>query len=282
MLHGRVKALNARHHRVDKSSSEIDKTDEVTFVRSWWEKRGPILQNSPCYLHSVRKWREAFRPKQVRILLVAESHVAEAPGDEHVRVRVCRDLLDKIREECALSDPLLLPERFVRLVYCVGYGCNSVCTPQPRNNPGTKDFWDIFEKLAAGHRFLTNGTADMVSRRVRVLEALRDQGIWLMDASVIAFYHSGGGIKLFNDKMYRQIVRSSFEAFVWPAVKDDKPEQVWIIGKRVGDALVGCKGTSAANVIPQPQARGEHRVAFQKGLKDLLRSVRGFVDRSNQ
>jgi hypothetical protein len=265
--------LDARHDRVDKSSNEVDTTDEVSFVRWWWEKRGPIVQDSPCYIHAVRAWREAFRPRRVRVLLVAESHVAQAPEDERVRVSVSEDLLANIRKECALSHPLVLPDRFVRLVYCVGYGCNSVCTPRPPKNRGTKDFWEIFDKLAAGHRFLTNGTPDIVSHRIRVLEALRDFGIWLMDASVVAFYHSGGKISLFNAKMHRQIVRASFESFVWPAVKDDKPDQVWIIGKTIGKALQGCEGTSSAKIIHAP-TWGTHRDAYEKDLEVLLRCVR--------
>jgi hypothetical protein len=39
------------------------------------------------YLEAVAAWRAAWRPKRVRVLLVAESHVAEMPGDSTVVVR---------------------------------------------------------------------------------------------------------------------------------------------------------------------------------------------------
>ena len=46
-----------------------------TRTRSWYE--------SPAYLQAVIDWREAWRPDEIRGLLVAERHVAELDGAGH-------------------------------------------------------------------------------------------------------------------------------------------------------------------------------------------------------
>ncbi len=80
-------------------------------VEAWaarWAARTGGVVESPSYLASVAAWRDSWRPKHVRVLLVAESHVREIAGDARVSVRVPREPH--------------LPPSFCRLVYCLGYG----------------------------------------------------------------------------------------------------------------------------------------------------------------
>lgn len=76
------------------------------------------------YLERVSAWRDAWRPPAVRVLLVAESHVAEQPSDTNVRVRV------------SVPEARPLPSGYCRLVYCLGYGESRICSPQPVSNRG--------------------------------------------------------------------------------------------------------------------------------------------------
>jgi hypothetical protein len=94
------------HHIID------DRQLPIPGIRSQWIKswcdRTSIPVESDEYLQRVQFWRSAWRPKRVRILLVAESHVAEQAGDLDVRIAFSNNIL---------PDGFELPG-FCQLVYC--------------------------------------------------------------------------------------------------------------------------------------------------------------------
>jgi hypothetical protein len=214
---------------------------------------------SAASLNAVAGWRNAWRPPRVRVLLVAESHVAPLEGDHGVGVFLGQH-----------SD-VNAPADYVRLVYCLGYGEDAVCSRPPINNGGTWQYWDLFGQIARGHDQLQprRGAATSAERlrwKIETLCMLRDRGIWLADASVVALY--SGGKKLATGNAYRRVVRESWCRFVWPDVAADAPEQVWIVGHGVAQAIGGEPGTSAARVIDQPQSRDHER--FKRGVRELV------------
>jgi hypothetical protein len=229
-----------------------------------WASRAGVQAESPLYLNAVALWRDLWRPPQVKILLVAESHVAEHPGDEAVRVNV--SLL-----------PANMPDRFVRLVYCLGYGEGWQCNPKPQKNGGTWQFWDLFGALAGGPEDQMPRARRQADRSLRLawkidtLNALSSRGIWLVDAAIVGFYAPGGG-RPFTGRAYRQMLRESFTRFVWPSVAHEPLEQVWTIGRGVGDALAGLEGIDSSRTISQPQDRDGQRYAA--GLRRLAGEVR--------
>ena len=103
----------------------------------WFERLG-VPGETDDYLTAVEQWRLAWRPSEVKALIVAESHNAQLPRDD--RVKICVD--PKIRVQRTL------PSAYVRLVYCLGYGNDKVCEPRPpENNEGTPDYWEILERI---------------------------------------------------------------------------------------------------------------------------------------
>lgn len=119
-------ALHPRPRRVQvQASASVERTPvegdsaESAWARSWAARVGGRAE-SGAYLASVAAWRDAWRPAQVRVLLVAESHVAEKPGDIGVSVAL---------PAWAQRD---LPTSYCRLVYCLGYGESPLCTLPPR------------------------------------------------------------------------------------------------------------------------------------------------------
>jgi len=233
------------------------------FAEFWWARRGPLVADSPAYQRGVQEWRHAWRPSRVRVLLIAESHVAEALGDDQVSVHVPPQVY-----------PAALPTGFVRLVYCPGYGNNAICSAAPSyGNPGTPQFWNIFERLAA--IFDVELPTDLTARQVAVLSVLRERGIWLVDASMIALYHPSG-IRLFSPTMCLRILRNSFMRYIWPEVRDDDPKQIWIIGQSVAKALGDWERFNQERVISQPGARrvGDHRA----GLDRMVAAIASYFD----
>ena len=92
----------------------------------------------------VERHRWYFKPKRIKLVLVAESHVLTTEQDMRIKV-------DELRLRPFLhSGAILPPDRFVRLVYCLAYGENELLNPQPyqADNYGTPLFWDILGRVS--------------------------------------------------------------------------------------------------------------------------------------
>lgn len=237
-----------------------------------WATQLGVPAESEAYLGGVGAWRRAWRPERVKVLLVAESHVAESPNDRNAVVNTPR-WLDR-----------QFPSQFVRLVYCLGYGEPTLCrVPKPTANGGTWQFWDIFGQIARGygaHNRQPRSGASTPERRIRwkveVLKRLQARGIWLEDASPIGLYRTGGGRLLSaGNPLYRQLLRDGYKRFVWPEVSDDDPRQVWEVGGGVASALVGLPGIQPDRSISQPQAARtpEQRQRFEQALAAMCTSI---------
>lgn len=253
------------------SSNEIPK-DKMQWIHSWFEKTG-IPSESAEYLKRIAAWRAVWKPARVRILLVAESHVAEQAGDLDVQVIPPKILIPE----------LSLPRGFCRLVYCLGYGEDEICYPgKLENNSGTRQFWDLFGAISAG---LNPAITAKMSRKsestlnyriqwkIAVLKELGKAGIWLEDASVIGLYPNVK--KHLSNTGYCKVIRESFESFVWPEIEKDNPEQVWVIGRGVGNALKGLPMIFPEHVISQPQTRKTY--VYNEELKNLVHKVKSLA-----
>jgi hypothetical protein len=165
-----------------------------------------------------------------------------------------------------------LPSRYVRLVYCLGYGESEICSRAPQDNSGTWQYWDIFGQVARGEDQPRKGSHPLVvrlRRKLSVLSALRDRGIWLQDASPLGIYL--GQRKRVDHALQAELMRAGYERFVWPSVANDKPKKVWVIGTGVASALAGLPGIPSERVITQPQDRvpGRHRQGLVQMAEDL-------------
>jgi hypothetical protein len=150
-----------------------------------------VLRHAGCALepdavpHTVEKHRFAWRPAQVKLLLIGESHVYTSAEDFALRVR--REALPNVARHA--------PPEFVRLIYCLGYGQGSVLSGRASRNGGTWQFWNIFGRLARTGRLPTTRTASAGFRidwKVRTLVELQRRGVWLIDASLHGIYSPGG------------------------------------------------------------------------------------------
>ncbi len=241
--------------RVGASSRDMSPASFPSWAAEWYA-RLDARPESNAYLHAVTAWRNVWRPDRVRIVLLAESHVGEHPGDFRIGVTS----LAWIGRS--------LPDPYVRLIYCLGYGESEICTRRPESNGGTPQFWNIFGQVALGQsppRKAESSLRDRLRWKVRVLEELRQRGIWLQDASPLGVY-LGQGQRL-DHRQYVKLLRDGYQRYVWPSFEKDAPEQVWVIGKGVLAALAGLPGIDPACVISQPQDR--NRAQHLAGLERL-------------
>jgi len=194
---------------------------------------------------SVEEHRWFWKPKNVKFILVAESHVY-TDGNE-IRVKIDPNKLP-------IEVPKAIPLNFVRLVYCLGYGEPELLGAPEKieNNAGTKQYLNLFRRCVR----LDEKPEDMTQLewKVMTLNTLKEKGIWLLDASVHACY-KGKGERL-PSRLVKKIIRVAWNGYVKPIIDDITIDRksVWIIGKGLHDTLTG-RYAWGSNWIYQPNAR---------------------------
>lgn len=217
----------------------------------------PYLGDTPEPYEAMERadqLRHYWRPNRVRLLLLAESHV-------HTGLE---ELSHQLRPQPYLPEDM--PRGFVRLVYCLGYGEDGLLERPFIGSPnkGTLQFWKIlyscvnlissnadFDSIRRGQTTLEERTAN----KVAVLCKLREQGVWLLDASIAALYRPGA-VKP-SPRTMEAVLLESWDGYVGPLVKESRPEAVLCIGKGVA-GILGSRIQELGlpwGAVPQPNAR---------------------------
>ena len=218
---------------------------------------GGMLMDSFDVVKQVEEYRQFWKPKRTNVALLAESHVYTDERD--FEIECDRFILHRM----VPSYPL----RFVRFVYCLGYGEDKLLIRKraDRKNTGTPQYWKIFSSCVAEnetdlgfHRIVSTKTPTFMKRlynKVSVLQKMKDKGIWLLDASIIGLYGTG---QKNRENFKKTTFEISWKNHVSKLLKEATPKHIILIGKGVGDILhfnlqnIGVPFT----VVPQPQARG--------------------------
>lgn len=235
-------------------SQNIEKTYESI------KKCAPLgrLVDSLEVVKQVEEYRQFWKPKEIRVILLAESHVHTDKQDYEIKCN--RLILDKL-----ISD---YPTNFVRFVYCLGYGENQLLNRSIKNNRGTTHYWKIFSSCVAEnendlgfHKVLKTRASFMqrIRNKVNILQNMRKKGIWLVDASIVGIYRSG--IK--NPKTIKRIIEICWENHLAKMIKESQPRHIIVIGKRVQNILGSelQKLDFPITVVRQPQGdrRNSHK-----------------------
>jgi hypothetical protein len=221
---------------------------------------------------AVAAHRAYWRPDEVRVLVLSESHVMtrEVELAEQVPMAV-------FGHEGA-------PEAFVRLLYCLGYGERNLVQGRVHPNWGTPQFWKL---LAAAvdpvivPQVVERTQPDFIVRvqtRLRVLEEQKTRGMWLLDACTVALYAAS------QPKPRMALLAQSMEigwaAYTREAVRAAAPRSVMIVGKMVHDGIGGRIRALLGPAVPvqwmyQPQARrpvAEHAAGIER-LRGMLAAI---------
>ena len=199
----------------------------------------------------VEEHRWHWRPARVKVLLLAESHVYTQETELVVMAR---------------AKAFKVPDRFVRLVYCLGYG-ETDFVGRDVSPTGTPQFWKVLfscanpvsESTAFDSLLKTRNPSfeRRIAAKVELLATLKSMGVWLVDASIVALYRgsrAGPDTKLRK----KRIIQECWEHYVCAHLKRAEPSYTVIIGKGVADALgnsVAQVTNGAHSVVEQPQAR---------------------------
>lgn len=217
---------------------------------------------------SVDEHRNFWKPNKVRILLLAESHVYTTISDHDNTMQYNR--FPKL-EKC--------PANYVRLVYCLGYG--EQCLANVNTNKGTPQFWKIFAACVnqnvtiEAEKILLSKTLNFYQRlnnKIMLLEKLKEKGIWLLDASIVALYQDN--VKP-SPKTMKEIIESSWEHYISNVIHENHPEKIIIIGKGVAKTLEENLSKVNTPVYVQSQPQGIRR------KNDLKKSFEKYYEMCN-
>ncbi len=219
-----------------------------------YRRVAPLLEGQADSLDAVRvieEHRQFWRPARPRVVLLAESHVYTS---------------DEELASMAGSQEDGLPSTFARFVYCLGYGePEYVGQPLPKH-AGTPQFWKVFwaclhavesnSDFAPVLKSKTPSFEKRIQTKRDLLVRLRDAGIWLVDASIVALYRPGR--RKPRARQIREAIVASWDSYVADVVAEARSEHIVLIGKGVAGSIqtrLSNAQRGIMTVVPQPQAR---------------------------
>lgn len=218
----------------------------------------------------VERYRRFWKPDKVRIILLAESHVFTTASDRSIPVPEIAQLPG-------------YPTDYAKFVYCMAYGEKQLTgsSKHPKRD-GTPQFWKIFHSclhpVTDNHDFspILSDTPyeQRLKNKIELLLGMKQQGIWLVDASIVALYRDG---KKPEHKLMSSAIRKSWDCYTSGIIQDAQPQHVICIGKGVSSiigenvrVIVGNRFT----VIAQPNAHlsGEEHMDNFKLYGEICRN----------
>ncbi len=181
----------------------------------------------------VESYRRCRRPEQVRVILLAESHIFTADTDRMLSVRAFDELPG-------------YPTQFAKFVYCLAYGerLNIEGNSFP-SKANASQFWKLLyscrykaESNLTFAPILVGGCPDYGDRmknKIRLLQDLKDRGIWLVDASIMALYSAGG--KRRPVAITNSVILNSWRCYTRQVVTEAAPDHVIVVGASVSGVL---------------------------------------------
>ena len=182
-------------------------------ARSIIERDGALPVESFAVAQEVERLQCYWRPECVRVILLLESHVWTS--DEEFK--------SKVRQ------PDGVETSFMRFLYCLGY-------------EGTPQFWRLLHDTVRGPEVAhdcvlkTAGQRHCAGQRLNLLEAMKANGVWLVDASVTALYRPGGK-RVISGRPVVDLLNACWENHVREVVISSSPSCVLLIGKQYGGAI---------------------------------------------
>ena len=202
------------------------------------------LAEPPAAALAAEAWREAFRPPRVRLLLLAESHMATSAAE----------LACPLRLPPGLDWPIAAG--FVRHIYCPAYGEPALAPDLPAGNAGTPQYWRLFAALegaAAPTRAAWPDSAARLAAKAALLHRLRARGFWLTDASLVAVAGPGGAREA--ARRHAAAIRESWHRWHGARLPALAPAHVVVIGRAVAAVLHGALDAAfpgSWQAVPQP------------------------------
>jgi len=178
----------------------------------------------------VEKYRQYWRPTNTRVVLLAESHVFTRSSDRLITIPKISRLPG-------------YPTQYAKFVYCLGYGEKQLTgNASHPGRDGTPQFWKIFyscnNHVHAPLHFMPVQSRtpyeERIKNKVELLLSLKQKGVWLVDACIVALYDNG---KKPEYKTMLSAIRQSWHGYVRGIIEAAAPEHIICVGKTISDLL---------------------------------------------
>ncbi len=242
-------------------------------LKNTYEKIQNIFENIESFssVELVEEYRQYWKPKKVKIILLAESHVFTNESDMGIEL-MNLDLLPDY------------PRRYSKFVYCLAYGERTLTKSvnHPRRD-GSPQFWKIFYSCVYNIKNnecfkpiqSSTSSKERIENKIKILQKMKELGIWLIDTSIVALYDNGKKPTNISD-----IIQISWENYTKKVLQNANPEHVIVIGKGVAKSIeYSLKKTKLKyTVIAQPNAHlssDEHLKNYRSYYK-LCQSTKSY------
>ena len=243
-----------------------------------------LLADSREAAAEVDRLRRYWKPKRVRVVLLAESHKQTTKEQyQHLTsLQVVRQLSISRKH---------YPRHYVKFVYCLAYGENELLEKPLAGNRGTPPFWKILfhccndllhlnndSSRGWNHNVILKGNTSFHQRlavKINLLERLRKTGIWLVDASTV-------GIAKLDSKDKERIISDSWRRATFPLLQSlCELEKIVVIGKGVEGVVRDDLGTLRERgvkwiSIPQPEGVRSGPGSYDEHYRTLYRTCRTY------
>lgn len=236
---------------------------------------GPAAESLDV-VKSVEQHRQHWRPDRVHTVLLAESHVY-TPETE----------LKEMNPQACIEGHGM-PAHFVRFVYCLGYGESLFAGHVfDDNDQGTWQFWKLLSSAIRTPTaesfapFLKTHSPDYKGRLVskyELLNRLQQDGVWLLDASILALY--GPGKYKPAPKVRKKIIEFCWENYIRQQIQEADPHSVLVVGKGVYKSLESKLSDLSSDIqvrhVSQPQGcrKREDIDAMHQTVFDVCKNAR--------
>jgi hypothetical protein len=204
-------------------------------LRTCYDKLQKILGHATEPYESValvEEYRQYWKPEETRVILLAESHVFTRDADRLITIPRLPRLPG-------------YPTQYAKFVYCLGYGEKQLTenTLHPKRD-GTPQFWKIFYSCNNCIRDSRDFTPILsrtnyeqrIRNKIELLVCLKQNGIWLVDSSIVALYDNG---KKPGYKTMESVIEQSWQGYVRGVIEEAAPEHIICVGKVVSNLLEG-------------------------------------------
>ena len=185
----------------------------------------------------VEEYRRYWRPKNVRVILLAQSHVHTTDEERKFEVS-CKGVPNY---------PHDYPRNYARTIYCLAHGDNYLinCSKVPTTNDvGMQQYWQLlyscenYVKVTSDFASLFIGKTPNPNKRIpnkiNLLNSLHKRGIWLMNGSIMALSINR---KKLPFAIIKKALQTSWDNYTGQVVKEANPAHIIVIGTRIGKAL---------------------------------------------
>ena len=206
----------------------------------------------------VEEYRQYWRPKTVRIILLAKSHVHTTDEERKFEVS-CKGLPNY---------PHDYPRNYARTIYCLAHGDNYLinCSKVPtKNDVGMQQYWQLLYscencvKVTSDFASLfinrTPNYKERIPNKINLLNSLRKRGIWLVNTSIMAL-----------TEIRQKALQISWDKYTGQIVKEANPVHIIVIGTGVGNALQE-RLPDNHTVIPAPGSHLQKKEFFYNWRK---------------